>query len=410
MPTESAAWRDIRQDFESLPGGAWRLSWTSRPPMAFLLRIQLQSQWIWLHPEDASLRARASAIFLKAAKTRGYDSEDQWLDELRHADFVRFRISGAAREKLPDGTLQERESGVLEDAVKHSITLCHQLEAGDVPKPMALRLSSDTIARMDAATGAFLTTFLPKLEREEPKLVDGPARRIRDAELLRELVIHHFEAAARECMHVCASMVEFEAELRAGVARFVHFNVGQYRWLGDAMRSELDVGFAFFTTKANPWAGIAEAQKYAKWHVGAITGEALADTALKLRAQALKVAAEGGLSKANQAQASEKRGVETVRTIATPMEAVGNGKGRKRGPKPDHKSAARLAEIVARVAPDGDWRSKLDELGPALYHGVCHASDPETCVASDHEKIPLPRGWSQKGAKNGLTHQTAPLW
>ena len=134
MPTDSARWRRIREDFESLPPADWSLIWSSRPPVS-LAGAPLPSQWTWFHPTDAGLRARASAIFLKAAKALGYDHEDKWLDELRYADFVRFQISGSGTAKLPDGTLGHSKSGVLKDAVNHSITLCHQLEAGgaDVP-------------------------------------------------------------------------------------------------------------------------------------------------------------------------------------------------------------------------------------------------------------------------------------
>jgi hypothetical protein len=73
------------------------------------------------------------------------------------------------------------------------------------------------------------------------------------------------------------------------------------------------------------------------------------------------------------------------------------GQRRKRGPKPDYETASRVAAIVARVVPVGDWHLKLSEVGEALDHGVCNASDPKACDASDHEKIPLPRGWKQKG-------------
>jgi len=72
------------------------------------------------------------------------------------------------------------------------------------------------------------------------------------------------------------------------------------------------------------------------------------------------------------------------------------GHGRKRGPKPDYENAKQVYEVVARVAPDGDWRSKLDEVGEALYHGVCNASDPKICDASDHEKIQPPLRWRKK--------------
>jgi hypothetical protein len=54
-----------------------------------------------------------------------------------------------------------------------------------------------------------------------------------------------------------------------------------------------------------------------------------------------------------------------------------NGKGRKRGPKPDLETASRMAEIVERVAPDGDWRPKCDDI----------------CLALDEAEVPIPKKW-----------------
>jgi hypothetical protein len=69
------------------------------------------------------------------------------------------------------------------------------------------------------------------------------------------------------------------------------------------------------------------------------------------------------------------------------------------GPPPlSEKECLAVADIVRRVAPDGNWRSKLDDLGFALYHGICDAADPESCDRTDHEKIPLPRGWAGQDA------------
>jgi hypothetical protein len=311
-PIDSATWHNIREDFESLPQAEWSLIWTSRPPVAVFMPIQLQSRWTWFHPTHASLRARASAIFLKGAKARGYDSEDQWLDELRYADFVEFRITGHGTEKLPDGTLADSDWGILKDAVNHSITLCHQLEAGSIPKPIIGRLPIEAIARMEAATAAFMAKFVPKWERKVRTLDGKPDRWVCEAKLLRGLVIHHFETAAREGMMLCASVGEFVTELRAGVARFVHFSVGQYRWLDDAMRNELDTGFTFFVMRANPWAGIPEAERESKWHVGAITGEALAHTALKLMAEATARAA-------SRSEPGAKPEPATERTVSLPQ-------------------------------------------------------------------------------------------
>src|ERR1035437_948968 len=151
------------------------------------------------------------------------------------------------------------------------------------------RLPKEALVRMEAATAAFMAEYLPKLEREANKT--GP---IHDAELLRELVVHQFNAVARECMAVCVSVEEFEAELLSDIARFVHYGLSQYRWLADPMRKELDTAFTFFVMRANPWAEIPEADRATAWHVGAITGEALSHAALKLRAEAWARAAEGG--------------------------------------------------------------------------------------------------------------------
>jgi hypothetical protein len=301
-------WREIRKDLEDLPpgegDGGWSLIWSSHPPVNIFTRAQLQSRWIWFHPTDASLCTRASAIFLRAAKARGYGSEDGWLDELRYADFVKFRITGETVNTLLDGTVIHSVGGVLKDPVKHSITLCHLIEAGAAPMPIIGRLPNEAIARIEAATAAFMVNFMPKLECEAPTMQGKPNKQAR---LLRELVVYHFETAARECMALCASVGEFETALHRGIARFVHFNVGLHRWLGAAMRDELDMGFTFFAEGADPWAGIAPTERDAKWHVGAIIGEALSYAALKLKLtyEALERAAVGGLLKADQPSATE---------------------------------------------------------------------------------------------------------
>jgi hypothetical protein len=62
----------------------------------------------------------------------GYHSEDAWFDKLREADFVKFKLSGQCREKQSDGSMLEPRDGSIDDVVKHSITLCHILEADGV--------------------------------------------------------------------------------------------------------------------------------------------------------------------------------------------------------------------------------------------------------------------------------------
>jgi hypothetical protein len=137
--------------------------------------------------------------------------------------------------------------------------------------------------------------------------------------------------------------------------------------------------------RSNPWAEIPEKDRASVWHVGAITGEGLTHAALKLRAEAWKHAAEGGFPETKQAGAAKPSMDESTRTGAGPAvngmdPAESDGKGRKRGPKPDHEAASRVAEIVARVAPDGDWRPKLDDI----------------CEALDEAQIPFPPRWRKR--------------
>ncbi len=92
------------------------------------------------------------------------------------------------------------------------------------------------------------------------------------------------------------------------------------------------------------------------------------------RAEAVRRAADHAFPRANQAGANESRRMEAGPAANA---AKSNGKGRKRGPKPDDKGAALVAEIVAQVAPDGDWRSKVDDI----------------CEALDVARVPFPRRW-----------------
>lgn len=150
------------------------------------------------------------------------------------------------------------------------------------------RLPKKALMRMEAETARFIADYIPKLERGAGK------GRLQEVELLREIVTHHYNLVARECMAVSDSVEEFESALHGEIAQFVHYGLGEYRWLADPMREELDQGFAFFIKQVNPWAQIPEEDHGKAWHVGAITGQALAHAALKLRAEAWKLAADRG--------------------------------------------------------------------------------------------------------------------
>ena len=53
---------------------------------------------------------------------------------------------------------------------------------------------------------------------------------------------------------------------------------------------------------------------------------------------------------------------------------------KKRGPKPDHETALRVTEIIKAVAPDGDWKDKLEEI----------------CSALDKAELPYPKTWPRR--------------
>jgi hypothetical protein len=125
---DSIFWRMLREEFEELESGEYSLIWSSRPPVS-LDGTVLPSLWSWWRYPGENQRARFSAIALKGAKALGHSSEDGWLDELRKADFVHFKLTGSSRQKQPDGTMVESESGAIEDVRNFSITLCHVLEA-----------------------------------------------------------------------------------------------------------------------------------------------------------------------------------------------------------------------------------------------------------------------------------------
>ena len=54
--------------------------------------------------------------------------------------------------------------------------------------------------------------------------------------------------------------------------------------------------------------------------------------------------------------------------------------GLRRGPKPDYKNPQLVAEVVARLAPNGDLHEKLDAI----------------CEALDKEDIPVPKTWPRR--------------
>jgi hypothetical protein len=132
------------------------LIWSSHLPLNHKGE-RLQSQWSWWRFPDESQRARLRAIALRGARALGHDSEEAWFDKLREADFVTFKLSGQCLEKQPDGSMLEPSDGPLDDVLKHSITLCHILEADG-----AESLSKGSSRGECAADGGFTKPVRPQ--------------------------------------------------------------------------------------------------------------------------------------------------------------------------------------------------------------------------------------------------------
>ena len=155
------------------------------------------------------------------------------------------------------------------------------------------------------------------------------------------------------------------------------------------MRKELSTGLAMFAMNVPSWAKATPEEREKAWHVGAILGESIRNLALQWRAEALQRTADNvseqkaaptELESGGQAASEEPQCVDSTRgndggRSAQPAEAP-----TKRGPKRDYEASFRVAEIVARLAPDGDWRSKLDDV----------------CEALHDEGIPFPKTWRSK--------------
>jgi hypothetical protein len=167
--SDSAFWHHRRDEFHSLPPAEYTLVWSNRRPVDLNGRL-LPSQWSWLRFPDESLRARLSAIALKCAKALGHDSEDGWFDELRKADFVKFKLTGRRQENQPDGSIVEQKLGLLSDIVKHSITLCHVLEAaGSQHNAKSSRqLAIGLLAHKSEPPSGLVKDFNPTKAKEVP--------------------------------------------------------------------------------------------------------------------------------------------------------------------------------------------------------------------------------------------------
>lgn len=97
-----------------------------------------------------------------------------------------------------------------------------------------------------------------------------------------------------------------------------------------------------------------------------------------LRDSKTRASEPGGAEPAPAQPATMANGADRGSTnCQAEVELTAKGQKQKRGPKPDHEAARRVAEVVARLAPDGDWCSKVDDI----------------CDEFDEKGIPSPRKW-----------------
>jgi hypothetical protein len=81
-------------------------------------------------------------------------------------------------------------------------------------------------------------------------------------------------------------------------------------------------------------------------------------------------------------QRAKAAAADTDNPIAMEEEAAPPAeKIRKRGPQRDYETALRVAEIVARLAPDGNWRARVEDI----------------CDELDDAEVRRPKPWKAKG-------------
>ena len=131
------------------------------------------------------------------------------------------------------------------------------------------------------------------------------------------------------------------------------------------------------------WTKATPEERESAWHVGAILGESIRNLALQWRAEAMRRAAENCLEPEATATAVEP--VPQTRLEPPNVNEAGERvpAPRKRGPKPDHETALRVAEIIATIARNSDWKDKLEEV----------------CGALDKAELPYPKTWPRRDVK-----------
>ena len=211
------------------------------------------------------------------------------------------------------------------------------------------------------AKGAMADLLLPGLPSNDPKncLSEAARRRVEDAHLESQLIR-------------TKALAIIETRYRSGPTHELSF--GDYFKTGQAAiewdEAKVESARIVLSTLVREYVAAGKSGR----ELGQIMGEELEGACYSLELsipQRDLLSLEIEVNRRSLAQSTEARPAVTA--------AKSDGKGRKRGPTPDYEAASRLAEIIARVAPDGEWRGKLDE--------ICEALD------QTEPKLPCPRVW-----------------
>ncbi len=202
-------------------------------------------------------------------------------------------------------------------ANRNNLTPEDEPQDSEEQQPLVGRLSREALNRMEAERAAFMAEYIPQIEKEANR--DGR----KDAELFKDLALHHFNQTALEILNVCKSVEEYEAALMNEIPRFVLYILDQYSFLAEPLKEEMSTGFALYCLRMNIWTKIPEEDRDKVWHVGAITGQALSHAALRWRAEALRRAAEGQLTNAESPGEMESEPAPSRDSIGAEATKVG---------------------------------------------------------------------------------------
>lgn len=202
-------------------------------------------------------------------------------------------------------------------ADRNSLASEDEPQDSEEQQTLICRLSREALTRMEAERAAFMVEYIPRVEKE----ANQDSRK--NAELCKDLALHHFNQTAREILDLCKSVEEYQEALVNEIPHFVLHTLAQYPFLTETLKEEMEQGFLFYFLRINPWADIPEENLDKVWHIGAITGQALSHAGLRWRAEALRRAAAGQLTYAESPGEMESESAPSRDSLGADVTKVG---------------------------------------------------------------------------------------